>query len=149
MSTHTQILYQIVFSTKYRSKCMLKQNRSKVFAYISGIIKNYNCHPYIVNGVEDHLHILTHLHPTVPLASLIKDIKISSHSYIDYHGLFPEFQNWQNGYGAFTYSRDAFPNLMSYIENQEVHHHGTTFEEEYIALLEEHEVEYDPQYIFD
>ena len=149
MSTHTQILYQIVFSTKYRSKCMLKQNRAEVFSYITGVIRRHKCHPYIVNGVEDHLHILTHLHPVVSLADLIKTIKISSHSFIDDHGLFPDFKNWQNGYGAFTYSKDAFPNLIRYIENQEIHHHGLNFETEYIALLEEHKVEYDPQFIFD
>ena len=149
MSTHTQILYQIVFSTKNRSKCMMKETRHQVFAYISGILKQHQCRPYIVNGVEDHLHILTHLHPSVALADLVKEIKITSHKYIDQLHLFPDFTNWQNGYGAFTYDQKAVSNLYRYIENQEIHHHGIAFEEEYIALLDEHHVEYDPKYVLD
>ncbi len=149
MSTYTQIIYQIVFSTKYRKKTLLKPSRQKVFAYMLGILKNKKCHPYIINGVEDHVHILTHLHPTVSLASLVKEIKISSHSFIDEQGLLPGFTNWQNGYGAFTYSKDSLPNLIRYIENQESHHHRDTFEDEYRRLLEEHGVEYDERYIFE
>jgi putative transposase len=149
MSTYTQIIYQIVFSTKYRRKCMLKQTRPKVFAYMAGILKKKNCKPFIINGIEDHVHILTHIHPSISLASLVKDIKMSSHSFIDHTGHFPDFKNWQNGYGAFTYSKDALPNLIRYIENQDVHHHGIPFEEEYISMLEEHGIEYDERYIFD
>ncbi len=106
MSTYTQIIYQIVFSTKYRRKTLWKPSREKVFAYMTGILKNKKCHPYIINGVEDHVHILTHIHPTISLASLVKEIKISSHKFIDEQGLLPQFENWQNGYGAFTYSTD-------------------------------------------
>lgn len=128
---------------------MLKQTRHKVFAYMAGILKHYQCRPYIVNGIEDHVHILTHIHPTVSLAELVKAVKNGSHTFIDDHGLFPKFEKWQNGYGAFTYAHEALPNLYRYIENQEIHHHGVAFEEEYISLLEEHQVEYDPKYIFD
>jgi hypothetical protein len=80
---------------------------------------------------------------------LIKEIKISSHTFIEDTGVFPEFKNWQNGYGAFTYSSEALPNLIRYIENQEIHHHGIPFEEEYISMLEEHNVEYDERYVFE
>lgn len=149
MSTYTQIIYQIVFSTKYRRKSLLKPAREKVFAYMVGILKNKKCYPYIINGVEDHVHILTHIHPTVSLASLVKEIKISSHSFIDEQGFLPGFTNWQNGYGAFTYSKDALPNLIRYIENQETHHHQDSFESEYRRLLDEHGVEYDERYIFE
>jgi len=149
MSTYTQILYQIVFSTKYRKKCLLKPSRDMVFAYMAGILKNKKCHPYIINGVEDHVHILTHIHPTVSLAQLVKELKISSHSFIDDHGLFPGFSNWQNGYAAFTYSEGSLPNLIRYIENQEAHHHKASYETELRGLLEEHGVEYDERYIFE
>ncbi len=149
MSTYTQILYQIVFSTKNREKCMLKQTRQQVFAYMVGIIKNKHCHPYIINGVEDHVHILTHIHPTVPLATLVKEIKMASHSFIDEYGLFPQFKNWQTGYGAFTYANIALPNLIQYIKNQESHHNSNSFEQEFVSLLEEAGIKYDERYLFD
>ncbi len=149
MSNHIQVIYQIVFSTKYRRKCMLKQTRPQVFAYMGGILKNRKCKPFIINGIEDHVHILTHIHPTVALSTLVKEIKMGSHSFIEKNRLFPDFKNWQNGYGAFTYSSNALPNLMRYIENQELHHRGVQFEEEYVSLLEEQHVEYDAQYLFD
>ena len=89
MSTYTQILYQLVFSTKYRERTMIKENRPELFKYIWGILKHNKCHLYRINGVEDHLHIVTHLHPTVALSSLIKDIKVSSSKHIKEHNLFP------------------------------------------------------------
>ena len=149
MSTHTQLIYQIVYSTKHREKCMSKKPREKIFKYVGGILKNKNCHVYIINGVEDHLHILTHIHPTIALAPLIKDIKISCNSFIKENHLIPDFPGWQNGYGAFTYSYNAMSNLIPYVQNQEIHHGLTTYEDEYISLLEEHGVEYDEKYIFD
>ena len=91
MSTYTQILYQIVFSTKYREPLLNKSNREELFKYIWGVLKNKNCHLYRINGVEDHLHIVTHLHPSVSLASLVKDIKVSSSIYIKENNLFISF----------------------------------------------------------
>ncbi len=128
---------------------MIKQNRSVVFGYMFNVIKRKNCTPFIVNGIEDHLHILTHLHPSVSLASLVKDIKLSSHIFIKRNSFFPEFKCWQKGYGAFTYSKEAKPNLIRYIENQEIHHQGISFEKEYISLLDEQKVAYDFKYVFD
>jgi putative transposase len=128
---------------------MLKTNRDTVFKYIGGIIKNKSSKLYILNGVEDHLHIVTHIHPSICLADLIKDIKISSNSFIKEKSLFPNFSGWQDGYGAFTYANEALPNLIRYVQNQEAHHRCETFEEEYISLLDEQGIEYDPRYVFD
>ena len=149
MSTHTQIIYQIVYSTKHRKKCMVKDTREEVYKYINGILRNKRCHLFQINGVEDHLHLLIKLHPMIALAPLIKDIKIGTHNLIKGKELFPDFEGWQDGYGAFTYSNDALPNLIRYVQNQEMHHSHQTYEEEYIALLEEHGIEYDLRYIFD
>ena len=149
MSAYTQLLYQIVFCPKYRNPCMVKGKRQEVFAYIGGVIKNKKCIPWQINGVDDHLHILVKMHQAIPLASLIKDIKISSHLFIDERGLFPEFTNWQSGYAAFSYDQSAKPNLIRYIENQEEHHHSIDFRDEYIGLLKEHDIDYDEKYLFD
>ena len=138
MSNYTQILYQIVFSTKRRERTLTQAHRTELFQYIWGILKNKKCHLYRINGVEDHLHIITHLHPMVPLAALVKDIKLASSEYIKEKGFFPDFDGWQVGYGAFTYSISAKEYLIEYVKNQEEHHKTLTFREELIALLREH-----------
>ena len=147
MSTYTQILYQIVFSTKRREKILTKDGREELFKYISGILVRKRCHLYRINGVEDHLHIVTHLHQSVALASLVKDIKLASSDYIKKNGLFPDFKGWQEGYRAFTYSIHAVRNLIEYVKNQEEHHRKETFREEFIHLLHEHGVEFDERYL--
>ena len=149
MGSHTFLLYQIVFATKRRQPCMIKETRQQVFKYMTGILKNKNCNPFIINGVEDHVHILTHIHQSVPLARLVAEIKKSSHHFIDHQGLFPGFKNWQDGYGAFTYSKDAFQNLINYIENQELHHAKIDFKDEYTTMLEAAGIDYDERYLFD
>lgn len=146
MSTYTQILYQIVFSTKYREPTLVKENRPDLFKFIWGILNN-SCHLYRINGVEDHLHILTHLHPSTSLANLAKDIKLASSDHIKHQKLFPLFNGWQDGYGAFTYSIDAKDNLIEYIKTQEEHHRTKAFKEEYIELLHEHKIVFDEKYL--
>lgn len=147
MSTYTQILYQIVFSTKNRERTLTAAHRKELFQYIWGILQNKKCHLYQMNGVEDHIHILTHLHPSVSLSGLVKDIKIASSKFIKDNNLFPHFTGWQDGYGAFTYSSDRKDILIAYIKKQEEHHRKKTFREEYIELLKEHEIEFDEKYL--
>ena len=147
MSTYTQILYQIVFSTKHRALTLSSDNRQRLFEYIAGILKNKNCFVYQIGGVADHIHIITHLHPSVALSSLVKDIKLASSDYIKTNKLFPKFTGWQEGYGAFTYSIDAKARLIAYAKNQELHHQRLAFLEEYIDLLKESEVLFEEKYI--
>ncbi len=147
MSTYTQILYQIVFGTKHHHMTLVKEHREELFKYIWGILENKKCHLYRINGIENHVHILTHLHPSVSLAGLVKDIKLASTKFIKEKNLFPAFEGWQDGYGAFTYSLDAKDNLINYIKNQVEHHREKTFREEYIELLKEHGIEYDEKYL--
>ena len=147
MSTYTQILYQIVFSTKYREHTLIDENRNELFKYISGILKNKKCHLYQIGGVADHLHIVTHLHPSISLSNLIKDIKLASTEHIKMQHLFPAFNGWQDGYGAFTYSVKEKERLVHYVQNQEEHHRKKTFKDEYIELLHEHGVEFDEKYL--
>ncbi len=147
MSTYTQILYQIVFGTKYHQKTLAADKRDELFGYIAGILKNKKCHLYRINGVEDHLHIVTHLHPSVALADLVKDIKLASSELIKNDKLFPNFGGWQDGYGAFTYSIEAKDRLIEYVKNQQEHHRVKSYREEVIELLKEHGVEYDERYL--
>jgi putative transposase len=147
MSTYTQFLYQIVFSTKNRERTLVKPNRDELFRYIAGIFENKNCHLYRINGIEDHLHIITHIHPSLSLSSLVKDVKLSSSEYIKKNNLFPLFAGWQSGYGAFTYSIKEKDRLIEYVKNQEEHHKTKTFQEEYIEFLNEHEIVFDEKYL--
>ena len=137
MSTYTQIIYQIVFSTKNRERTLAKENRDDLYKYIWGLLKNKNCHLYRVGGVEDHIHILTHLHPSVALSSLVKDIKMASSVFIKENNVFNNFNGWQEGYGAFTYSVKEKDTLIEYIKNQEQHHGVKSFRDEYLELLKE------------
>ncbi len=147
MSTYTQILYKIVFSTKNREFTLVKEGREKLFRYIWGILKNKKCHLYRINGMEDHIHILISLHPSVALSNLVKDIKVASSKFIRKNQVFPNFGYWQNGYGAFTYSYDVKDNLMAYIKNQEEHHKNISFLDEYKILLKEFEIEFEEKYL--
>ena len=147
MSTYTQLLYHIIFSTKYRKYVLEKSQKESLFKYISGIIKNLNSVPYRINGVGDHIHILVRIHPTVCLSDFVKNIKTSSTAWIKSENLFPYFTSWQEGYGAFTCSIRQKDRLIKYIDNQEEHHQRRTFIQEYRKLLDKAEIKHNANYL--
>jgi REP element-mobilizing transposase RayT len=147
MNTYTQILYQIVFTPKNHEKTLSSIHRQELYKYIWGILKNKKCHLYRIGGVSDHIHIVTHLHPSISLASIVKDIKIASTVFIKNNGFFPMFSGWQDGYSGFTYSIKDKNKLIDYVKNQEEHHKTKSFREEFIELLKEHEIEFDEKYL--
>ena len=119
-----------------------------LFAYIAGILKNKSCHSYIVGGTINHIHIITHLHPSVALSFAVKDIKTASHKMIlENSRLFSYFPGWQVGYSAFTYNISSKTNLIRYVENQREHHKGCSYKEELIHLLKEHYVDFTDDYL--
>lgn len=148
MSTFRQIYYQIVFSTKHRMPVLNVEYEDYLYRYIGGIVKNKNCKLYKINGMPDHIHLFTDLHPSVSLSSFVKDIKVSSNLWIKQSGLFPDFEEWQTGYGAFTYSEREKEMIINYIENQKEHHQNVSFEVEYKDLLKSHGVEFDEKYLW-
>jgi putative transposase len=147
MSTYTQIIYHVVFSTKNRKPVLNEENREDLYRYIWGIVRNKQCHLYRVNGVADHIHILSSLHPTICLADFVKEIKTSTSNWIKENQLFQEFDHWQNGYGAFTCSINEKEQLIEYIKNQSDHHKKKTFLEEYQELLREAGIAFDPKHL--
>jgi len=147
MSTFTQLLYHIVFSTKNREMTLSANERQRVFQYMWQVIEKKQSHPYYINGVEDHLHIATHIHPTVAVSPLIKDIKLASTSFIKDERILRHFRGWQDGYAAFTRSYDDKENLIEYIKNQEAHHKKFSFKEELTVLLQENGVDFDERYL--
>lgn len=143
MSTYTQILYQIVFGTYDYTSFLTTENEKMLFPYIAVILKNKSCHSYIVGGAGNHVHIITHIHPTEAPAYLVKDIKIASHKMILQNGKsFSHFTKWQVGYSLFTYHISAKMNLIRYVENQKEHHNIFSFKEELIELLKDNSVDY-------
>ena len=126
---------------------LIKENRNELYKYIWGILENKKCHLFRIGGIEDHIHIVTHIHPDIPLSGLIKDIKVSSSKYIKEKNLFEGFDGWQIGYGAFTYSAKEKDVLINYVKNQEKHHSKKTYKEELIEILNEQGVEFDEKYL--
>ena len=118
MGTYRQIYYQIVFGTKNRKPTIAKEHDTDLYKYIYGIIENKNCKLYRINGIEDHIHIMSDLHPSVCLSDYVKDIKVASSMWMKESGQFPEFEGWQDGYGAFIYSCREKDMIINYIKNQ-------------------------------
>ncbi len=147
MTTYTDMTYHIVFATKHRLRVLDKARRDDLFRFIWGVVKERNCHLYRVGGVEDHVHLLVSLHPSVALADLIKEIKTASSAWIRAGSVFPAFEHWQEGYGAFTVAAEARPDLIEYIKDQEAHHQTRDFVAELKAFVDAARLEWKPQYL--
>lgn len=146
MPSYRQIFYQIVFGTKYRKPTINAVYDDLLYSYIARIIKNKKCFPYNINGIEDHIHIMSDLHPSIALSDYVKDIKIASSIWMKEGARFPDFEGWQDGYGAFTYSIRERDMIINYIKNQKQHHKKENFETEYRRLLIDNDLEIDERY---
>jgi len=146
MSSYPQIYYHIVFRTDNGGNVLLQENRRDLFAYMMGIMKSRNCHLYRINGMEDHIHILCDLHPSIALANLVRDIKASSSLWIKAQPFFSEFVGWADGYGAFTCSNSDKDRVIAYIKNQQEYHKTKSFLDEYRELLNEHGITIDEKF---
>lgn len=146
MSTYKQILYHIVFSTKKRVPSITDKYREDLYRYIWGHIRNKKGTLYRINGTEDHIHILSDLHPSISLASYVRDIKTSTSLWMRESGNYPSFDGWEVGYGAFTYAYNDKDIIINYIRNQQEHHKRFSFAEEYKKILDEHNIEVDERF---
>jgi REP element-mobilizing transposase RayT len=146
MSSYRQLLYHIVFRT-YDSEPTINQGHAdQLYAYITGILKNKNSNLYRINGIENHIHILTDVHPSIALTDFVKEIKVSTSIWMKNSGNFPSFRGWAEGYGSFTCSFMDLGRLIEYIKIQQEHHRKKTFEEEYRILLMEFGIKIDERY---
>jgi putative transposase len=114
-----------------------------LYKYINGILTSKKCIPYQINGIEDHIHIMSDLHPGTCLSNFVKDIKLATGNWMKESKLFPAFDQWQDGYGAFTYSIREKDKIINYIKNQKQHHLQENFYDEYKRLLIENGVGFD------
>jgi len=147
MNTYSQIYIQLVFATKNRESLINEKWEEELYKYISGIINNKGQKLLAINGMPDHLHILIGMKPSCCLSDLVREIKKSSNSFIK-EKKFTNFKfEWQEGYGAFSYSHSALDDVIKYINNQKQHQLKRSFKEEYILFLEKYNVDYKSEYL--
>ncbi|MEZ5024919.1 MAG: IS200/IS605 family transposase [Chitinophagales bacterium] len=148
-STYSQIYIQIVFAVKGRQSLIQSNWEEELYKYITGIVQNKDQKMLAINGMPDHIHILIGMKPSCNLSDLVREIKKASNSFINEKKFCPFKFEWQEGYGAFSYSHSALDNVIGYIRNQKEHHHKKSFKEEYLDFLKKFEVEYKEEYLFD
>lgn len=142
--SYAQNHVHLVFSTKNRQKLIPKKLQRRLWAYTAAIFKNHKMLVFAVGGMDDHIHILFRLSPTITLSRAVSLVKSNTSTWVKEQGV--GFA-WQEGYGAFSVSSSNVSAVIKYIDNQEVHHRRMTFDQEFITLLKKHGVEYDPNYV--
>ena len=145
-STHTNLHYHIVFSTKERLPLIKDEWRNRLHAYLGGIVKNLEGVPLAVGGINNHVHLLIGLKSSHRLDYFVRALKADSSAFI--HKELREQFEWQKGYGAFTVSPLGIENVRQYVLNQETHHRRKTYENEYVDLLEKSHTPFDEKYLW-
>ena len=148
-NTFTQIYIHVIFAVKGRQNLLRRENKEELHKYITGIVRNNKQKLLRINSVRDHVHNLIGLKPDMALSDLVRDIKANSSRFINDKRWVKGKFNWQEGFGAFSYSHSQLDRIIQYIDRQEEHHRKKTFREEYLSLLEKFHVEYDPRYVFE
>ena len=149
MSAYRQILYHIVFRTKASEKTITQNHFNQLKNYLDGIIKNKKCVSFQINGMEEHIHILSDLHPSIALADYIKDIKIASSIWMKASGYFPYFRGWGIKYCALTYAYKERDILIRYIKNQQEHHKKESFRDEIRRFFKEEGIDMDERWFWE
>ena len=149
MSAYRQILYHIVFRTKGSKKTINLNHSVELYGYIHGVIKNKKCVLFRINSMEEHVHILSDLHPSIALADYIRDIKVSSSKWMKESGLFPDFRGWGVKYCALTYSYKEKNTIIHYIKNQQEHHKTESFHDEIVRFFREHGIDLDEKWFWE
>ena len=148
-NTYTQIYVQIVFAVQGRQNLISEGIREKVEKYICGIVSNKKSKPIAIYCNPDHLHILIGLHPSISVSDMTRDIKASSSKWMNEEKMIIGKFKWQEGFGAFSYSKSQIDAVVKYIANQPEHHRKTTFKDEYIQFLRNFEIEYNEKYLYE
>mgnify|MGYP001416305542 CR=1 FL=1 len=148
-NTYSQINIHCVFAVKGRENMITDRFRDNLHKYMSGILRNENAFPLAVGGWRDHVHVFFELPPNLRVSDLMRDLKAVSSKWINDNRFVKGKFQWQEGYGAFSYSRSQRNEVIQYILNQEKHHQLKTFKEEYLDMLMKFEIEFKDEYVFD
>jgi len=147
-NTYSQILIQAVFAVEARQSLIKPDWKEQLFKYIGGIFREKKQKLLAIGGVEDHIHLLFGLKPNIAISDLIRDVKASSSGFVNDERFTRGRFSWQEGFGAFSYSRSQLDSVVKYVLNQEKHHARRSFRDEYIGLLDRFEVDYEDRYLF-
>jgi REP-associated tyrosine transposase len=149
MNSHTHLLYHVVFSTKDREPLIASRARESLYSYIGGIIRKKRGLCIEIGGTMDHVHVLARFRPAISVSKMVQDIKGGSSKWAKDRLPTTKALYWQAGYGAFSVSRSQADDVVDYIRGQEAHHRVRSFQSEFVALLDKHEVDYDPSRLWD
>ncbi|OSZ78806.1 transposase [Chitinophagaceae bacterium IBVUCB1] len=147
-NTYTQLYIHFVFAVKYRAAMLKPEWDERLRLYITAIVQNHHHKMLAINNMPDHLHMLIGLHPAQSISELMRVVKGESSEWINKEKLTPTKFNWQDGFGAFSYSKSQLDNVVNYIANQQEHHKKTSFLEEYKDMLQKFGIDYNEAYIF-
>ena len=148
-NTYTQLHIQFVFAVKRRDCLITEQFRIQLEKVMCSIISKMNCKPLAIYCNPDHVHVLVGMHPNVSSSKLMERLKSESTLWINSEKKTKFKFTWQEGYGAFSYSKSQINHVINYILNQSEHHKKRSFKDEYLEILQKSEIEYDDKYIFD
>jgi putative transposase len=148
-NTFSQIYIQLVFAVQHRNALIDTIWEEHLYQYITGIIQNKGQKLIAINGMPDHIHIFIGLKPSCCISDLVREIKKSSSIFIKENNFSKQPFNWQEGFGAFSYSHSHIDMVYKYIINQKEHHKKHSFKEEYLDFLKKFEIQYDSEYVFE
>lgn len=148
-NSFTQLHVQLIFAVKGRQSLVREVHREELQKYTTGIVQNQGHKLLSIFCRPDHTHIFIGLDPTIAISDAVRDIKSNSSKFINKSGWVRGHFNWQEGFGAFSYSHSAIDDVCQYIQNQAEHHKRISFREEYLELLRRFEIEYDEKYLFE
>lgn len=148
-NTYTQLIVQFVFAVYGRQNLIAERHRERLEKYICGTITNKNSKPLAIYCNPDHTHVLVGINPSTSVSDLVRDIKANSSRWINEERMVVGKFGWQDGFGAFTYSKSQIDAVARYILNQPMHHKRVNFKEEYLEILKNSEIEYEERYLFE
>jgi REP element-mobilizing transposase RayT len=148
-NTYSQIYIQIVFAVKGKQNLIQNDNREELHKYITGIVQNRGQKILAIFCMPDHTHVFIGLQPSITVSDLVRDIKAGSSKFINDNKWMKGKFNWQEGFGAFSYSRSHIDNVVHYILNQQEHHKKKSFMDEYLEFLKKYAIDYDEKYLFE
>ena len=147
--TFSQIYIQVVFAVKHRDALIQAEWEERLYQYITGIVRNKGQKMLAINGMPNHIHFFIGMKPNCCLSDLVREVKKSSNDFIKENKLSGQPFNWQEGYGAFSYSHSQINTVVQYIANQKEHHQKQSFKQEYIQLLHHFNIQYEERFLFD
>jgi len=148
-NTYTQLYIQFVFAVQGRRNLIKESFRDELEKVMCGIVTNHKCKTYAIYCNPDHTHIFIGMHPTMSPSKLMEQVKSGSSKWLNEKKYIMGKFSWQDGYGAFTYSKSHIDNVVKYVLNQREHHKKQTFRNEYLSFLKKFEIDYDEKFLFE